>query len=273
MYGILEFLQTKLQYFLLKIVYSLEQNIKPRAESVEMNINIVYKIILSILFIGQSGIIIAQSKVQYLQYEDLKPYHFGFLIGLNTQDLIFQHSGTPDANGNRWYANVPSYTPGFSVGIIGDLRLADFMSLRLTPTIHFGSKDVAIISDATDATIEKEAIRSNYIMIPLNLRYRGARSNNFRPYLTSGFSVGIDMGRNKQEPILLTPINLYWEIGTGCDFYLPYFRLVPELKFCLGLGDILVHNRSDEESDAYLKYTNAFDKVTSRLLVFSLQFE
>ena len=238
-----------------------------------MGSNVFYRCILSMILVWQSGILIAQDKVQYLQYEDLKPYHFGFLVGLHTQDLIFQHSGAVDADGNKWYATIPSYTPGFTVGVIGDLRLADFMSLRLTPTIHFGSKQVSLMSDAAGATIAYAAVRSNYIMIPLNLRYRGARSNNFRPYIMSGFSAGIDMGRDKREPMLLKPVNLYWEIGTGCDFYLPYFRLVPELKLCVGLGDIFVHNRTDQDSEAFLKYTKAFDKVTSRLLVFTLQFE
>ncbi|MFA6851480.1 MAG: porin family protein, partial [Selenomonadaceae bacterium] len=163
--------------------------------------------------------------------------------------------------------------PGFSVGVIGDLRLADFISLRLTPTIHFGSKEVSLKSDAAGSTIEKASIRSNYIMIPFSIRYRGARSNNYRPYIMSGFSAGIDVGRDNQEPLLLKPVNLYWEIGTGCDFYLPYFRLVPELKFCLGLGDVFLHNRSDQDGEAFSKYTNSFDKVASRLLVFSLQFE
>jgi Outer membrane protein beta-barrel domain len=224
-------------------------------------------------FLGQMHAIYAQKKVQYLQYEDLKPYHLGFLVGLHTQDLIFQHSGRIDANGNKWYGSIPTYTPGFSVGGIADMRLADFLSLRLTPTIHFGSKEVSLTSDEAGATTVTASVRSNYIMIPLSIRYRGARSNNFRPYLMSGFSVGIDMGRDKREPILLQEVNTYWEIGTGCDFYLPYFRLVPELKVCIGLGDVFTHNRSDQDSEAFLKYTNAFDKVTSRLLVFSLQFE
>jgi hypothetical protein len=215
----------------------------------------------------------AQKKVQYLQYEDLKAFHFGFLVGLHTQDLILSHSGLPDDDGLHWYGSVPSYTPGFTVGVIGDLRLADFLSLRLTPTIHFGSKEVAIISDAVNATPIFSQVRSNYIMLPLNLRYRGARTDNYRPYLMGGLSAGIDMGRNKREPILLQSVNSYLEFGVGCDLYLPFFRLVPELKFCLGLGDIFIHNRTDQDREVYLKYTNAFDKVTSRLLVFSLQFE
>lgn len=233
------------------------------------NINIF----LLIVFLLSTKSLSARERVQYLQYEDLKPYHFGFSIGLNTQDLIFQHSGIADSKGNRWNASVPSYTPGFSVGVIGDLRLTDFLSLRSTPAIHFGNKGVALKSDAVNASVENISIRSNYIMVPLCLRYRGARTNNYRPYIMSGFSIGIDMGRDKREPILLQPLNAYWEIGTGCDFYLPYFRLVPELKFCLGLGDIFVHDRTDQDSETYLMYTNAFDKITSRLVVFSLQFE
>jgi len=276
MYGFLEIFQIKQQYLVLKIVYYFQgcemKSIRKRLNR-KMIRQIPYLYLFLIVFCCQLMTVSAQKKVQYLQYEDLKPYHFGFLVGLHTQDLIFRPSGTPDSEGNKWYGNVPSYTPGFSVGVIGDLRLKDFLSLRLTPAIHFGSKEVSLKSDASGATVIKASVRSNYIMIPLSVRYRGSRSDNFRPYVMSGFSAGIDMGRDKREPILLRPINLYWEIGTGCDFYLPYFRLVPEIKLCVGMGDIFEHNRSDQDREAFMKYTNAFDKITSRLLVFSLQFE
>lgn len=215
----------------------------------------------------------AQKRVQYLQYEDLKPYHFGFLIGTHTQDLILEHSGIIDEDGNQWFGSVPSYAPGFSVGVLGDLRLTDFLSLRTSPTIHFGSKSVALTSDNPTLDILWSEIRSNYLMIPLTVRYRGARTNNYRPYLMGGVSAGIDMGRDKREPILLSSIHPYLELGVGCDLYLPYFRLVPELKVCLGLNDVLVHDRTDQDSEAFLRYTRAFDRITSRLVVFSLQFE
>ena len=132
---------------------------------------------------------------------------------------------------------------------------------------------MTLVSDVASTAPVAASVRSNYILVPLSLRYRGARTENYRTYLMSGLSAGLDMGRDKQQPLLLQPINLYWEIGAGCDIYMPYFRLVPELKVCLGMGDILVHNRTDQSSDAFLKYTNAFDAITSRLIVFSVQFE
>lgn len=226
--------------------------------------------VLSILGIGLTQ---AQHKRQYLQYEDLRPYHFGFSVGLHSQDFQILHTGALDAAGNRWYGNVPAYTPGFSVGVLGDYRLSDAFSLRLTPCIHFGSKNMNLFSDAPDSEIETVTIRSNYIMLPLLVRYRGARTNNYRPYIATGFSVGIDAGRRKNAAVELTTLNTYWELAFGCDLYMPYFRLVPEIKLCIGLDDIFQHDRLDEASQAFINYTNAFDRITSRLLVISFQFE
>ncbi len=234
---------------------------------------LIYSLLVLTALTIPTGRANAQKIIQYLQYEDLKSYHFGFSIGMHTQDLIMKHSGMTDSNGDTWYGNISNYTPGFSVGVIADLRLADFLSLRTTPTIHFGSKDITLVSNIASTSPVTANVRSNYILLPLSLRYRGARTDNYRPYVMSGLSAGIDMGRDKQQPLLLQPINLYWEIGAGCDIYMPYFRLVPELKVCLGMGDILVHNRTDQSSDAFQKYTDAFDAITSRLIVFSVQFE
>ncbi len=213
------------------------------------------------------------NKIQYLQYEDMRRYHFGFFIGTHVQDMHIEHSGFVDESGNIWYGSIPSYTPGFTVGVLGDLRLADFLSLRLSPSINFGAKNFSLISDAIGDEPVSTNVRSNYVMVPLSIRYRGARTNNFRPYLMTGFSIGIDVGSRKQEPIVLKRLNYFLEFGVGCDLYLPYFRLVPELKFCLGLNDAFEHDRLDEGSLPFIHYTQAFDKMTARLIVLSFQFE
>ncbi len=215
----------------------------------------------------------AQKHQQNLQYEDLKPYHFGFLVGIHTQDLTPEHSGIPDPDGNTWYGSVADYAPGFSVGVLGDLRLTNRLSLRSTPTIHFGNKIMTLHSDVAGVSPVESNIRSNYLLIPLNIRFRATRIDNYRPYIMSGFSAGFDMGRDKNQPILLQSINAYWEIGAGIDLYMPFFKLVPEVKFCLGLGDVMSHNRDSQSNASYSKYATGFNAITSRLLVFSLQVE
>ena len=43
---------------------------------------------------------------------------------------------TPE--GEEWYADVNNYNPGFTVGVLGELRLNNHFALRFAPTIHFG---------------------------------------------------------------------------------------------------------------------------------------
>ena len=63
------------------------------------------------------------------------------------------------------------------------------------------------------------------------------------------------------------------EVGFGCDFYLPYFKLIPELKFCFGLSNVIDKDRKDLNDKTLLKYTDAVDKITSKMVVLTLYFE
>ena len=80
-----------------------------------------------------------KEKVKNLPYVDNKLFHLGFFVGLHTQDLLLTHSGVV-SNGQTWFAEIPSYSPGFSVGVIGDMYLNPYFNLRITPSIHFGDK-------------------------------------------------------------------------------------------------------------------------------------
>ena len=80
-----------------------------------------------------------QEKVKNQPYVDNKLFHLGFHVGLHAQDMILTHSGA-NTNGEVWFAEIPSYSPGFSVGVIGDMYLNPYFNLRFTPTINFGDK-------------------------------------------------------------------------------------------------------------------------------------
>jgi hypothetical protein len=59
----------------------------------------------------------------------------------------------------------------------------------------------------------------------------------------------------------------------GCDMYLPFFKLIPELKFSFGLLDILRHKRNDLIDGTLMKYTNAADDAHAKMITLTLYFE
>ena len=64
------------------------------------------------------------------------------------------------------------------------------------------------------------------------------------------------------------------EIGMGCDFYLPFFKLIPELKFCFGLGNALDTGHVNELRDSNLKaYAASVDSAKSKMIVLTFYFE
>ena len=65
----------------------------------------------------------------------------------------------------------------------------------------------------------------------------------------------------------------YIEVGMGCDFYLPFFKLIPELKFSFGLLDVLDKNRNQLTDKSKLIFTESVDRASSRMVTLSFYFE
>ena len=212
-----------------------------------------------------------KERVKNQPYADLKWFHLGFHVGIHTQDLLLTHSGVT-TDGETWFAEIPSYSPGFSVGVIGDMYLNPYFNLRLTPSIHFGDKKFTFREQETGEEFTTN-VRSSYLNFPLDIKYSALRLNNYRPYLIAGVYGSIDIGRKKGNPILLKSKDFGLEFGLGCDIYLPYFKLCPELKFCFGLVDLLEKDRPGLVDQATIKYTNALSKATSRMIILTFNFE
>ena len=187
------------------------------------------------------------------------------------QDLLLTHTGVM-TNGETWFAEIPSYSPGFSVGVIGDMYMNPYFNLRFTPSIHFGDKKFKFREQATGEEFITN-VRSSYLNFPLDVKYTALRLNNYRPYLIGGIYGSVDIGRKKGNPILLKSTDFGFEFGLGCDIYLPYFKLCPELKFCFGLVNLLEKDRPDLVDQANIKYTDALSKATSRMVILTFNFE
>ena len=62
-------------------------------------------------------------------------------------------------------------------------------------------------------------------------------------------------------------------MGFGCDFYLPFFKLIPELKFCFGLNNTLQRNRPDLTDPSQLVFTQSLQSATPNMVVLTFYFE
>lgn len=206
-------------------------------------------------------------------YADLKRWHLGFSVGMHTQDLKFAHNGFVTDDGETWFMEQPSFQPGFCVNGLFDLRLNTYFNLRLSPGLYFGSRDLHMV-DTTNGNTERQNMKSAYVVVPLDLKYSAVRLRNIRPYMTTGIMPAFDVSKKRNDFIRLKSSDLYWTVGFGCDFYLPYFKLIPELKFCLGMVDVIQHDRPDLADDpARLKFTQSLRKATSKMIVLSFYFE
>ena len=217
------------------------------------------------------GAMAQKERVRNQPYADLTWLHLGFHVGIHSQDLLLTHTGST-ANGETWFAEIPSYSPGFSVGVIGDMYMNPYFNLRFTPSIHFGDKKFKFREQATGEEFITN-VRSSYLNFPLDVKYTALRLNNYRPYLIGGIYGAVDIGRKKGNPILLKSTDFGFEFGLGCDIYLPYFKLCPELKFCFGLVNLLEKDRPDLVDQVNIKYTDALSKATSRMVILTFNFE
>ena len=217
-----------------------------------------------------------ERKIQNRPYLDDRVWHYGFLVGLNVQDMWLAGNGTYSITEGgvleTWYADVPEYIPGFSVGILGEIKATEHLSVRIIPTMHFGDRKVVFREQYSSRT-QEQFVKSTLLSFPVDLKISGLRYNNYRPYFVTGLAPTADITVKKGHELLIKKGDVFFEVGMGVDLYYPFFKMIPELKFCFGLNDILMRNRTDLKDESMLKYSNSLDKVNSRMIVLTLYFE
>lgn len=212
-------------------------------------------------------------KLQNRPYADLRRWHLGFSVGAHTEGLRFCHNGLITDQGQEWRAEQVNYAPGFSVSGLIALRLNNYFSLRFSPGMMFGSRDIRF-RELNTGEEQRQNIKSTFVTLPIDLKFAALRTRNARPYVVGGVMPAFDVSKKRSDLLQLTTTDLYLTIGFGCDFYLPYFKLIPEMKFCFGLSDVLRHDRPDLADDPdRIKYTNSLAKATSKMIVFTFYFE
>lgn len=205
------------------------------------------------------------------QRVDERYLHFGFTLALNRMDFALANSNLTGIN-----AEQVEFQTGFSVGMIGDLRLHKNWSFRFQPGLEFGSRNIYYQSSEEEPKIV--SIESVLVNFPFLFKYRSKRISNYRPYLIMGVNYKFDVQPHKRlkvdENVLirLKQNDFCIEFGGGIDFYLPYFKLAAELKMSIGLLDILNHSL-DVNNPGYEEYTQSIRDLKSNVVTLSFHFE
>lgn len=216
-------------------------------------------------------------KVLNRQYADLKAWHLGFSVGIHSQWLRMTHNDFVTDQGQTWFVDQPALSPGFCVNGLIDLRLSTHFNVRFTPGLYFGNKvlKLADTSHLDETKPLRQNIKSTLVVLPLDLKFSALRYRNMRPYVTVGAMPTFDVSKRRSSDMLQTNMfDVFATVGFGCDIYLPFFKFIPELKFCFGLTDNLRHKRPDLADDPGMtNYTRSIKKATAGMVVLTFYFE
>ncbi len=227
-----------------------------------------------------------ERKVENRPYTDLRPLHFGVIVGTHLQDIEFVNRGPQlitlddgstaekivSADQDRWDA-------GFTVGVLAEVRLNTYFQFRVAPAMYFGTRHFTFrnISDLeTDGLpMEKyQDLKTAYVSSAFDLIAAAPRFNNRRPYVMVGINPMLNLSGKDDDYLRLKRFDSFLEVGIGCDFYLPYFKLRPELKFMYGLTNSLDTSHADRMRDKnMLIYTNSVSEARSKIIALSFYFE
>ena len=226
-----------------------------------------------------------QRTVENRPYTDLRPFHFGVLVGTHLQDIELNNVGpqtitTEDGSREALVTcDQDRWDAGFNVGVLGEFRLGTYFAARIAPAMYFGTKHFTFHNHkeslANGQPIEqRQELKTAYVSCALDLIYSAKRFNNHRPYMMIGLNPMINLSNKDDDYLKMKRYDVYLEAGIGCDFYLPFFKLRPELKFAYGLTNSLDTDHANHLKDKnMLQYTTSVDKGRSKMIVLTFYFE
>jgi hypothetical protein len=207
---------------------------------------------------------------------DKEKLHFGFSLAVNKADFVLY----PAANAVKpdsvlSVESIPDW--GFNLGIVSDLRLHDYVTVRFLPALTFQGRIVEYTIDSTTVPgnnafyTERKKVESTLLDFPINMKIRSERLNNMAAYLRAGGKFSIDLASQAdiKNPEILKLNGKDWslEAGFGLDFYLEYFKLSTEIKFSAGLANRLYREPTPTT------YSSPLKKIMTKVWLFSLNFE
>ena len=139
------------------------------------------------------------------------------------------------------------------------------------PSLAFAEKRLIFEYGIPKDSVSDRSIESIYMHLPLQIKFKSERINNFRFYAIIGGKFDYDMAANARshrpdEFLKVSAVDYGVEVGFGFEFYNPNFIFSPEIKLSQGLVNQLY-------VDHGLPLTNAIQSLLSRMIVISIHLE
>ncbi|MCK0161844.1 porin family protein [Allomuricauda sp. F6463D] len=227
-------------------------------------------ILFGLLIISNSSAIaqFGSDPILNLQNEDKKFLNWGYYLGFNQYDFQFEYK---DDIGRDILVDK-SY--GFNVGLIGELRINEFLDARVEPGLLYTSRTLGFPGFSTEAEAIRE-VRSTYIRFPLLLKASTRRIGNWKPFIMGGVYTSINLGSNEDSlddnstgQFRMKQKVYGYELGFGIDLYTEYFKFTPSIRGVFALTDELVR---DEDPNS--PWTGNINAMRTRGIFINFTFE
>jgi hypothetical protein len=195
-----------------------------------------------------------------------KRLYFGYFLGFNSYDFKIDYkTAGPDIQVKK--------STGFNVGIVGDLKLHEYVNLRFEPGLFYTTRELMFPNFTTESAALRQ-VNSTYIHLPLLLKFSSLRTGNIRPYILGGLSTTLNLSSNSKsvddnsaQRFRVKPWTTNYELGLGTDLFTPYFIFSPSIRGIFGLKDELIR-----DNDPNSPWTSNIESIKSRAVFINFTF-
>jgi hypothetical protein len=202
-----------------------------------------------------------------LENFDKQRVHWGYFLGFNSYGFKFDYINPQEVD------VIEKSTTGFNVGLVGNLRLFEYVDLRFEPGLYYTQRNLTFPGFDNSFDADRQ-VKSTYIHFPLLLKFSSKRTGNVRPYLVGGVSRTINLSSNynikddnMQGRFRMKRWTNNYEVGFGIDLYFEYFKFSPSIRGVFGLDDELIR-----DNDPNSPYTGNIQGMTTRAVLINFTF-
>lgn len=235
--------------------------------SVDMKKIVILFVFISLQAQAQLGrSMFTKDPIINLENFDKQRVYWGYYLGFSTFDY------KTDYKTSGHDIDVQGHT-GFNVGLVGSLRLQEYLELRFEPGLYYASRTLTYSGFTNDRDAIRE-VKATYIDFPILLKFCSLRTGNVRPFLIGGFSNTLNLSSNskseddnKEQKFRVKPWTQNYQIGFGVDLYFEYFKFSPSIRGVFGLNDELIR-----DVDPNSPWTGNVQSLKTRAVVINFTF-